>query len=55
VGESWIADVVLGGELDEQGMVFDFSHVKRAIKQVIDAQVDHRLVVPKRPPGTAAE
>jgi 6-pyruvoyl-tetrahydropterin synthase len=51
VGESWIADIVLGGELDEQGMVFDFSHVKRAIKQVIDAQVDHRLVVPKGHPG----
>jgi len=51
VGESWIADIVLGGELDEQGMVFDFSHVKRVIKQVIDAQVDHRLVVPKGHPG----
>jgi 6-pyruvoyl-tetrahydropterin synthase len=46
VGESWIADVVLGGELDEQGMVFDFSNVKRAIKRVIDERVDHRLVIP---------
>ena len=44
VGESWIADVVLGGELDEQGMVFDFSNVKRTIKRVIDERVDHRLV-----------
>lgn len=47
VGESWIADVVLGGELDEQGMVFDFSNVKRTIKRVIDERVDHRLVVPR--------
>ncbi|QSP93467.1 6-carboxytetrahydropterin synthase [Marinobacter salinisoli] len=47
VGESWIADVVLGGELDEQGMVFDFSNVKRTIKQVIDERVDHRLVIPR--------
>ncbi|MDX1458865.1 MAG: 6-carboxytetrahydropterin synthase [Marinobacter sp.] len=46
VGESWIVDVVLGGDLDEQGMVFDFSNVKRTIKQVIDERVDHRLVIP---------
>lgn len=47
VGESWIADVVLGGELDDQGMVFDFSNVKRTIKRVIDERVDHRLVIPR--------
>lgn len=47
VGESWIADVVLGGELDEQGMVFDFSNVKRTIKRIIDERVDHRLVIPR--------
>ncbi len=48
VGESWIADIVLAGELDEQGMVFDFGNVKRTIKRVIDERVDHRLVVPAR-------
>lgn len=47
VGESWIADVVLGGELDDQGMVFDFSNVKRTIKRIIDERVDHRLVIPR--------
>lgn len=51
VGESWITDVVLGGELDEQGMVFDFSNVKRTIKRVIDERVDHRLVVPREYEG----
>lgn len=50
VGESWIADIVLGGELDEQGMVFDFGNVKRTIKRVIDERVDHRLVVPAGAP-----
>ena len=47
VGESWIVDVVLGGELEDQGMVFDFSNVKRTIKRVIDERVDHRLVIPR--------
>jgi 6-pyruvoyl-tetrahydropterin synthase len=51
VGESWIVDVILGGELDEQGMVFDFSNVKRTIKRVIDERVDHRLVIPRGYPG----
>jgi 6-pyruvoyl-tetrahydropterin synthase len=46
VGESWIADVILAGELDDQGMVFDFGDVKRIIKQVIDDTADHRLIYP---------
>lgn len=53
VGESWIADVVLGGELDDQGMVFDFSNVKRTIKRIIDERVDHRLVIPRGYEGLA--
>jgi 6-pyruvoyl-tetrahydropterin synthase len=46
VGESWMVDLELGGELDEQGMVFDFGDIKRAIKQRLDATADHRLLVP---------
>ncbi|TDT39343.1 6-pyruvoyl tetrahydropterin synthase-like protein [Halospina denitrificans] len=47
VGESWIVDIELAGELNEAGMVFDFGHVKRTIKDEIDALVDHRLLVPR--------
>ena len=51
VGESWIVDIELAGELNEAGMVFDFGHVKRTIKDEIDTLVDHRLLVPRDHPG----
>ncbi|WP_087021133.1 6-pyruvoyl trahydropterin synthase family protein [Thaumasiovibrio subtropicus] len=46
VGESWILDVTLSGELNEMSMVLDFGRVKKQIKQLVDANVDHRLLVP---------
>ena len=46
VGESWIVDLELSGELDDQGMVFDFGHIKKQIKRLLDDCADHRLLVP---------
>lgn len=46
LGESWIADVVLDGALDDQNMVLDFGLVKKKIKQLIDQHIDHKLAIP---------
>ncbi|EKE87050.1 6-carboxytetrahydropterin synthase [Idiomarina xiamenensis] len=46
VGESWIVDIVLDGDLNEQSMVLDFGRVKKQIKRIIDDAVDHKLAVP---------
>lgn len=46
VGESWIVDLTLHGDLDEQNMVLDFGKVKKQVKRIIDDTVDHKLVIP---------
>lgn len=47
LGESWIVDVELYGELDHQGMVFDFGHVKKQVRDAVESLFDHKLVLPK--------
>lgn len=51
VGESWLVDVILDGQLNDEGMLFDFGHVKKVIKQTIDDFVDHKLLIPGTHPA----
>lgn len=46
-GETWLIDVILTGELNDEGMVFDFGHVKKEIKAMTDSYADHALLVPQ--------
>ena len=46
LGESYIVDVELHGDLDDVSMVLDFSNVKKVIKKAIDQLVDHKLALP---------
>ncbi len=51
VGESLILDVELFGELNDEGMLFDFSFVKKRIKSCVDNLVDHKLLVASQHPS----
>jgi len=53
LGESWLANIELGGRLDEQGMVLDFGRIKKQVKQLIDREFDHKLLIPADHPGLA--
>ena len=50
VGETWLAHIELLGDLDKQGMVCDFGIVKKVLRNWLDEQLDHRLLVPKGHP-----
>jgi len=46
LGESWLLDIELEGTLDSQGMVLDFGEVKKQVKQMVDDEFDHKLLIP---------
>ena len=51
LGETWLANVILHGDLDDQGMVCDFGTVKKVLRQWLDTELDHRLAVPTNSPN----
>lgn len=53
LGESWQADLVLTGKLNDESMICDFSIVKKRVKQWLDTHLDHTLAVPAQHPNTA--
>lgn len=48
VGETWLANIELEGELDEQGMVCDFGDVKKTMRHWLDTTIDHKLLIPMK-------
>jgi 6-pyruvoyl-tetrahydropterin synthase len=50
LGETWLANIELRGDLDEQGMVCDFGVVKKRLRHWLDTELDHRLAVPTQSP-----
>ena len=48
-------DIELAGSLDHQGMVLDFSDVKKKVKKLIDDDFDHKLIIPLRFSGCQTE
>ena len=46
LGESWIVDLELHGNLNDESMVLDFSLVKKQVKRIIDNVIDHKLAIP---------
>lgn len=47
IGGSLKVNIELIGTTDLEGVVFDFSYAKKKIKEIIDLECDHRLIVPK--------
>jgi len=50
LGESWLVDITITGELDDQGMLFDFGFLKKQAKAFIESHYDHKLLVPLQDP-----
>jgi len=51
LGETYLANIKLRGDLDEQGMVCDFGTVKKIVRNWLDSELDHRLAVPAKSPN----
>ena len=50
VGETWLVQVSLSGEPDDEGMILDFGVVKRQVRDWLSEHLDHKLLIPVRAP-----
>ena len=48
VGETWLASALLDGGLNQTSMIWDFGLVKKVLRDWLDDQLDHRLLVPTK-------
>ncbi len=46
VGDALKVHVEFIGKTDKEGVVYDFSYAKKKVKEIIDRDCDHRLVIP---------
>ena len=46
IGDSFIVDITLQGDVGQDGMIIDFSLVKKIIKKEVENLADHVLVIP---------
>jgi 6-pyruvoyltetrahydropterin/6-carboxytetrahydropterin synthase len=46
--------VMEGKELDPRGMLVDFSDIKRSLRQWIDSELDHRMILCENDPALPA-
>jgi 6-pyruvoyl-tetrahydropterin synthase len=51
LGETWLANIRLHGDLDNQSMVCDFGTVKKVVRNWLDTELDHRLAIPIQAPN----
>ncbi len=47
VGDSLKVNAEFVGRTDAEGVIYDFGHAKARVKEIIDRDCDHRLVVPR--------
>lgn len=48
IGETYSIDVYVSGECDPFGYIFEFSDLKKNIKNIIKKTVDHKLIIPEK-------
>ena len=45
-GQTYKVDVTIGGPLGDNGFIYDFSHLKKLVRQTLKASLDHALIIP---------